>query len=98
MRINRTQELEPLGTIGSSSPLREHLDEPFLGGGQMSNVDDMSRPYGDSRQGLHLLHDDPNGTLTEGRAPCSPICSISAAKTIMFVFRQCPSCAITAFP
>jgi NDP-sugar pyrophosphorylase family protein len=30
MRITYTQELEPLGTIGPLSLLREHLDAPFL--------------------------------------------------------------------
>jgi mannose-1-phosphate guanylyltransferase len=30
MQITYTQELEPLGTIGPLSLLREHLDEPFL--------------------------------------------------------------------
>ena len=30
MRITYTQEMEPLGTIGPLSLVREHLDEPFL--------------------------------------------------------------------
>jgi NDP-mannose synthase len=30
MRLNYTQELEPLGTMGPLSLLREHLDAPFL--------------------------------------------------------------------
>jgi mannose-1-phosphate guanylyltransferase len=30
MRINYTQEMEPLGTIGPLSLLRDQLDEPFL--------------------------------------------------------------------
>ena len=30
MRINYTQEMEPLGTIGPLSLLRDKLDEPFL--------------------------------------------------------------------
>jgi len=72
MRINYTQELEPLGTIAPLSPLREHLDAPFLGGGQMSNVHSMSRPHGDRRQEPHLLRDDPNGTPMEGRDPLQP--------------------------
>jgi mannose-1-phosphate guanylyltransferase len=57
MRITYTQEVEPLGTIGPLSLVREHLDEPFL----VLNGDVLTDLNLNQLVSWHRRHD---GTLT----------------------------------